>query len=145
MAADLLVLACTVDGHNIHDLTSYEVVDYDVGDLTNDRTTLESKDVPGRMLLTWQPSVMLGSLEVLVRGASAAQIKSRLDTVTGWFGAVDYLLVATVALPATPLNTWVETWRCEPADWTRGALNAVDLANKMQRITFTWPHSPVEV
>lgn len=145
-ADDLLVLGFTVDGHAVHDeANGLEVVGYDVGAMTHQRVTQESMDLPGRILLNWQPGAMLGSVDVLVRGATVNQVGSRIDTVTGWFQAVDYLLVATLALPSSPGTTWVETWRCEPADWVRGPLDAVKLNNKMQRVSFAWPHSPIKV
>lgn len=138
-------MACTIDGHPVMDeANGYEVVDYRIGGQTNRRVVLESNDIPGRLLLDWQPSVQLGDLAVMVRGANANQIGSRIDTLVGWSQAVDYLLVATVALPSSPGSTWVETWRCEPADWDR-PFDAVKLNNKMQLVTFVWPHSPIKV
>lgn len=145
-ADDLLVMALTIDGHPVMDeANGYEVVHYAIGGMTHKRVTLESDDIPGRVLLNWQPQVQLGDLRVLVRGANASQIGSRIDTLVGWSQAVDYLMVATVALPSSPGSTWVETWRCEPADWDRGALDAVALNNKLQAVDFTWPHSPIKV
>jgi hypothetical protein len=145
--ADLLVVSLTVAAHQLQDPTNgYEVVSYGRGGAQLRRNTVESFDVPGRLLVSWVEDVMLGAVVVRVKAANDNTLKTRTDTLIGWFRGVDYTLTATLSMPASSGSTWVESWKCEPADYEVGNGGVMDpelLGNAMQEIAFTFPHNPV--
>jgi hypothetical protein len=144
--ADLLVLSLVVStGHQLQDpANGYEVVAYGPGASNLRRQTVESDDVSGRVLIAWAEDVMLGKVTVRVKGSGLDQVKTRVDTLVGWFRQVDYTLTATVASTQAAGN-WTETWTCEPADYEvgdGGMLDEIGLYNRQQLVSFTWPHAP---
>ena len=147
--ADLLVVGLVLnDGvaHNLEDpANGYEVASYGAGKSAVRRQTVESDDVPGRLLLAWTRDTMLGEVSIIVKGSTAAVCETRVRTLTGWFDQVDYTLAAMLASTSVAGN-WTETWTCEPADWEIGDGGIIDnvlLHACWQRVTFSWPHSPI--
>lgn len=149
--SDLLVVSLVLNDGTDHQLedpaNGYEVAEngYGAGKSSVRRQTVESDDVPGRVLLAWTRDVMLGSLSIVVKGTTAAVCKTRVDALTALFDQVDYTLTATLASTSAAGN-WVESWRCEPADWEIGDGGVIDnvlLHHFWQRVTFEWPHDPI--
>ena len=145
--ADLLVLSLVVStAHQLQDPTNgYEVVSYGPGGSALRRQTVDSDDVPGRVLVAWTQDVQLGKVAVRVKGSDLSVVDSRMSTLIGWFRQTSYTLTATIASTQAAGNK-VETWTCEPADYEigdGGMLDEIGLYNRQQLVTFTWPHSPV--
>lgn len=144
--SDLLVVSVTVAGHELQDpANGYEVISYGAGPSQVSRQTVESDDVPGRVLLAWKEDTRLGHVAVRVQAADAATLKTRFDTLVGWFRTTEYTLVATLA-STLAVGNWVESWTCEPADYEEdngGVIRPELLYNLRREVSFSWPHDPI--
>ena len=144
--SDLLVVSITVGGHELQDpANGYEVISYGPGASQVRRQTVESDDVPGRVLLAWTADTMIGRVGVRVSGSTLAVVETRFDTLVGWFRQTSYDVVVTLASTRAAGNE-TKTWTCEPADYEEdnGGIIRPELAYNLKReVTFSWPHSPI--
>lgn len=152
MAITASVTRATVPGGPLADLSlvsaDYDLLSFGPGALSWRRQTVESRWVHGRFLVSAVKDADIAPLEVIVFGASSADLDAKTRTLLDAFEQWTYDLTVTA-------DGVAHTWRCEPAEYSpstrsgqRGAYEHFGLvagASAQQAYTFAIPRRPVPV
>lgn len=117
----------------------YSVFKLGPGDASWRNETVESAYAHGHTLVSAVKDIQRAPLGVRVRGSSASQLDSRLDTLLDAFSQfVYYVGVITDGV--------TKVWQCDPADWTigeAGEFNKYHMMAKIYEVSLIIPRQPV--
>lgn len=117
----------------------YEIFKLGPGSTSWRKEVVESPYTHGNTLVSAVKDIQNAPLGVRVRGSSAAQLDSRLDTLLDAFSQFSYYLSVVI-------DGETKVWLCEPADWSvgeDGEFNKFHLMAKIYEVSFDIPRQPV--